>query len=244
AQVWTQVWDQVEAQVGAQVRAQVRAQVWDQVGVQVGTQVWAQVGAQVRDQVRDHVRDQIRFEKLQWFDFAHYGNVADFGWASFFDYFREIGVLNHANFEKFCDLLRSGIYDCIQFDGLCIVSTLPSHIKHENNNGLHSETNAAIGWSDGYELHYLHGIYFEAKLWKSIVDKTISPSDLLNLSNQEQKSAALRVYGYERSIEAARAKFIDKKFHPVNGKQRQYQVIEANLQDDDVPRSTRQSVLF
>jgi hypothetical protein len=205
-QVWAQVGDQVRDQVWAQVGDQVRAQVWDQVSDQVGDQVrdqvWAQVGDQVRDQVGDQVSDQVGYqvrdqvwdEKLEVISFSDYGNIWDYGWLSFFHYFKSIGIkVEHDGFDKFSSLIQCGIYDMIQLKGFCIVSELPTEIYRDENNRLHSIESSSIKWSDGYEQYYVHGRAISQKYFDSIKNKKYSLQDFFNERNEEVKSACIQL---------------------------------------------------
>ena len=155
--------DQVSAQVHAQVSDQVHAQVYDQVSDQVSAQVHDQVYAQVRDQVRDQVHAQVYaqvsaqvHDQVQYFCFSTYGNIWDFGWLSFYDFFARIGIKHKVKaFAAFRTLMQSGLYDMIQLDGACIVSEMPTEIHRDNRGRLHNVEGPAIKFGDGYEMYSL-----------------------------------------------------------------------------------------
>ena len=190
---------------------QVWAQVWDQVWAQVWDQVWAQVGAQVWDQVRAQVWDQVRAKHLHFFEFARYGNVFDFGWGSFYEFFQRIGQsLGKAErqFDAFKNLITSGIYDMIQFDGLCIVCEMPRAIHRDGARRLHSTGGPSIIWADGFELYHLWGVAFPKELHEKITSRAISAKDVLKIENMEQRMAALKSLGAESVIEALDSKLV------------------------------------
>ena len=112
-----------------------------QVRSQVGSQVWSQVESQV-----------IPFE-----NFASYGSVSDYGWISFMDFFKEIGVVNNKDYDKFRRILLSGVYDMIQLNGFCIVSNMPSKILTDSQGRLHNKTGPAIEFRDGYCQYFVEG---------------------------------------------------------------------------------------
>jgi hypothetical protein len=194
---------QVRAQVGTQVRdqvgAQVGTQVWAQVRAQVGTQVWAQVRAQVRAQVGAQVGTQVRDQKIQFEYFCDYGSIRDFGWVSFFDFFTQIGVINHEGFNEFKSLLQCGIYDTIQLQGFCIVSDLPKKISRNNRNRLHCEDGPAIQFKDGYSQYYWNGV--------SVPESWITHNDLINKEtilaegNAERRRCLREIVGASRYFE-------------------------------------------
>ena len=221
-QVWDQVRNQVSDQVLAQVSAQVSGLVQDQVRNQVSGQVWDQVTAQVAGQVWDRVQDQVLAQvsdqvsaqvqdqglsttkkPLVWGPFGVYVGISDYFWVAFYDFFARIGVKLSENFEPFKQLLISGIYDTIQLRSLCIACEKPQHIYRDVNKRVHSATQPAISWRDGYQLHFLHGVFFKEDLWQKIVGEAFSTKDLLSLTNMEQRMAALKTIGVSRFLKDA-----------------------------------------
>ena len=212
SQVRAQVWDQVWDRVGAQVRSQVRTQVGDQVRTQVGNQVWDQVRSQVGDQVWDQVGNQVRNQvwenKMEYFDWSNYGNVWDYGWCAFYDYFRQIGInFKDKDFNQFTALLDSGIYDMIQFDGLCIVCAKPEFISRDEQNRLHCENGETIRWADGFKLWFWHGVPIPGEL--IIYPNKITKKDIIKENNAEVRRCYQEILGSERFAEVLGVKEID-----------------------------------
>jgi hypothetical protein len=251
SQVWSQVWSQVGSQVGSQVVSQVRSQVWSQVwsqvGSQVGSQVVSQVGSQVVSQVRSQVgsqvwyqvesqvRSQVRLEKLKFNNFGYRG-LTDYGWLSFYDYFKNIKIVDNKDCDKYYELFNTNIYDEIFLKGFCLVCSLPNYLERDENGNMHSETRSAISWKDGYELYYLHGICFEKDEWEKIVKKEISLEEILKINNQEKKSAIIRIYGYDYFLKNLKYTVLDERtILNEKGKPMNEQVIEVDLKDDNVP---------
>ena len=156
-----------------------------QVGDQVGDQVWDQVGAQVGDQVWDQVWDQV----IETVAFCSYGSIYDYGWVSFFDFFTQIGVVNHKGFDEFKSLIQSGIYDTIQLNGFCIVSELPKMIKRNAQNRLHCEDGPAIVFPDGYAQYYWKGLAIPG-WW--ITNKEKITKEVIKKENNAEKRRCLR----------------------------------------------------
>jgi len=218
-QVWAQVGDQVRAQVRDQVRDQVGAQVWDQVGDQVWAQVEAQVGAQVMAQVGDQVwaqvGDQVRAQKIPYTPFAggwyYNGTVTDYSWVSFFDFFTQIGVIDHAGFNQFKNVLLSGIYDMIQLQGFCIVSSLPTKIIRNASGRLHNPTGPAIEFADGYKQYYINGRALPAWIWEYVEQGKITREMFLAEENSEIKGGIYEVMGQKRMMDMLGAEEIDQR---------------------------------
>ena len=249
AQVWAQVWAQVGDQVGAQVRDQVwdqvRDQVWDQVGdqvrdqveAQVWAQVWAQVGdqvgAQVRDQVWDQVRDQVWdqvgaqvwdqvwAQKLEYHYVSSYGNIWDYGWVSFYDFFTRIGVIDFDLFNKFVFFLKSGVYGMLTFEKVCIVSDMPTRITRNEKNQMHNESEFAIEWADGYGQYWYNGVAVTEKIIKT--PEKLTKKDWMKESNTEVRRIIQERMG-ERFIKAIGSKVIDRGTKA--------DLVEVQLKDD------------
>jgi hypothetical protein len=191
--------DSVEASVRASVWASVRASVgdsvWDSVRASVGDSVEASVRASVEASVRASVEDN-KFEQ-----FSSYGNIGDYGWISFYDFFTEIDIINNDKFNQFKKLLLSGIYDMIQLNGFCIVSNMPNKIKRNNQEKLHCENDSAISWRDGYELFFWNGVNVPKQLIKN--PETITKENIISLSNAEIRRCYMEKLGAKRYYEIA-----------------------------------------
>ena len=175
--------DQVGDQVGVQVGAQVRTQVW----VQVSDQVWEQV----REQVGTQVSAQVKQEKLEFQQFSSYGNIWDYGWLAFYEFFMELGIGKHEEFEQFKSLLLSNVYDMIQLEGVCIVSALPIIIHRNEANNMHFSEGPAIEFKDGYFQHYINGVFVTCELFDSLLNKQYKLENFIAEKNEEIKAACL-----------------------------------------------------
>jgi hypothetical protein len=172
-------------------------------------QVWDQVMGQVWNQVRDQVGDQ----KLEYFDFSSYGNVSDYGWTAFYDFFDRIGInLDNENFFKFAELLKTGVYDIIQLDGLCIVVQLPKAVRRNNSGFMHSDKFPAIEWSDGYKLYYLNGVHFPEALFKEVTNEEhpIPFEKILAIVDVDQRTQAMRFGDVRKFLEHTKSEQLDK----------------------------------
>ena len=220
SQVGSQVWSQVWSQVESQVESQVGSQVWSQVWSQVRSQVESQVGSQVESQVRSQVRSQVGSQGIAPERFASYGSIWDYGWVSFYDFFIQSGIITNNDFDKFKELLQSGIYDMIQLNGFCIVSELPNKITR-NGELLHNIGDYAIQFRDGYGQHYVNGRFVPENYFNLIVNGNYSIEDFTREENEEYKSACIALmqekYGDEYIVNFFREylsevdTYVDKK---------------------------------
>ncbi len=180
-------------QVGSQVGSQVRSQVWSQVGSQVWSQVGSQVWSQVGSQVGSQVESQVGSQDLKYYSFSYYGNIWDYGWISFYDFFQKINIFENENFNQFKSLLRSGVYDMIQLKGVCFVFGLPNIILRNNRNQLHNEKSHAIEFKDGYKCWFWKGISVPQKLIET--PELITKDDLKNNQNTEIRRCYIEKLG-------------------------------------------------
>ena len=209
-QVWDQVVDQVRDQLMDQVRDQVRHQidnqVWEQVGNQVRAQVWeqvrnqidnqvrAQVCEQVRHQIDNQVWDQIRAQVWEQVWRAGYGSH-DANWLGFFEFFKQ--ELNFEICDKLTPLMKLAEH-CgwwWPFKGAVILTEKPNSIHRDQENRLHSMTEAALSYPDGWRVYAIHGVRVPEKYILTPADK-INPEEVMKESNAEIRMAVIRKCGF------------------------------------------------
>jgi len=243
ANVWNNVWNNVSDNVSANVRANVRANVsdnvWDNVrdnvSDNVSDNVWdnvlANVSDNVRANVRDNVSDNVRANvwdnDFKYYETGYYGDISDYGWLSFYDYFYKNNIINipnniKENFKNYINLAKSGVFSMIQLDGLCIVSInncLKKYIEIRGEKRLHSEDSPALAWQDGYKIYALYGVIFDYKLWSKVTNGDITFREVMAIENIEQRYAALRLLNPDKIIQEANAVLVDtgKKQSGYNG---------------------------
>ena len=183
-------------------------------------QMPSQVESQVRSQVGSQVRSQVGSQGIAPERFASYGSIWDYGWVSFYDFFIQSGIITNNDFDKFKELLQSGIYDMIQLNGFCIVSELPNKITR-NGELLHNIGDYAIQFRDGYGQHYVNGRFVPENYFNLIVNGNYSIEDFTREENEEYKSACIALmqekYGDEYIVNFFREylsevdTYVDKK---------------------------------
>jgi hypothetical protein len=142
------------------------------------------------------------------------------GWLSFLDYFRRIGVIDEdKNFNMFWDMIRAGIWTSCYYEDRVLVCRLPTKVSKDEQGRLHCITGPAVQWRDGLDQYFLYGVDFgqnlhnhmsKPDLWKNVVSKNLSFKEILEISNIEQRYAALKLYGAEKLLQEAGAQRIDK----------------------------------
>lgn len=182
-----------------------------------------------------------------WLPFAWYGTCSDYGFIAFYEFFETLRdkdgkpLVYNETFVEMRSMLLGGVYDMVQLDEACIVSTIPDTAILDDRERMHSELGPALAWSDGYKVHLLEGVYFPYDLWHSITSKTITPSEIMALDNQEQKTVAMRCYGWDRMLKDTNAKVIDKQL--VYIKPEQYVSIDREYNENGKRGNRAQSKL-
>lgn len=136
----------------------------------------------------------------QFFSFAYYGNYSDLCWVAHFDFFTQIGVINHADFNRYRDFLieDGGIYDMLQFDTVCIVIEAPVEINRKDILP-HGESRPAIAFEDGYSLYFWNGVNVPEQL--IMRPETLTKKDLMNVTNAEQRRCYMEKLGAKTFFE-------------------------------------------
>lgn len=139
---------------------------------------------------------------MQFYSFSSYGNIYDYGWVAFYDYFESIGIdlwKAKENFHTFKDMILGGVYDMIQFENYCIVVELPESFSQNANKRLHNDKWPAIRFKDGYELYRINGMKIETKEeFDKIVNDKYTVAELLSIENNDTRAVAYEYFNKEK----------------------------------------------
>ena len=151
-------------------------------------------------------------QKLEWETLSDMGNIWDYGWNSFYEFFEKIwlNLWNASkNLNTFRLMLKWGVYDMIQLENVCIVSSLPTKILRDDKGRLHGVEEPAVQRWDGYYNTFIHGVSFSYEERHNFKDGKYSAKEILNRKNQDQKRAMMNVYGNKKLVEDAEAEVLD-----------------------------------
>lgn len=153
--------------------------------------------------------DNMREEFLKNFNYeslSDYGNIGDFGWIAFYDFFVEIGIVDYEPYLKLRDLMKTGVYDMIQLDSHCIVIENPVTL-HRLGDQMHSVSGNAIEWSDGYGLNFIKGRFVDHQVFEAALRMT--KEDYLKIQNDDERMVVHEILG-EKMMEFLDAELVDE----------------------------------
>ena len=196
-QVQVQVWNRVSNQIRDQVRSQVWNQVKTQVSDQVQNEMWTRVWEQVSDQVQrvsDQVQDQVRrqMDRQWWLLSGETWLLSGENMFSYWRTFEKLGIVKNENFRKYYEFLFAGGWSAFFYENIAYIILIPEKIIRNEQNRLHSDTEAAILWRDGTKMHFVEGVFFDESVFEKMKSKTLTVKEAKELINVEQRTIAMR----------------------------------------------------
>jgi len=230
ASVRASVGASVRASVGASVRASVGASVRDSVWASVGDSVWASVGDSVRDSVGASVRASVWASvgaSVSWTSLCH-----DSDWASWYDYYKTIKIVNNTKVNKYLGFLKSGAFYIMFFEKKAFVMSCPKRVEQDDRKRLHSTKGMAIEWQDGTGEYRLHGVKFEKKWWDKIVNDKMYPEEIFTIDNLEHRRIAYEFMDKSKMKKLKDFKILDEQ---IDEKGNQMKIISFNVKGVEEP---------
>jgi hypothetical protein len=181
--------EHIKSSVKSSVKGSVRATVWNSV--------WGIIENNFNDYLANFVKRSVWVSvKDKYFASCNYGDISDYNWTAFYDFFREIDCLEKNNdFERWLEYCEANIYYSIQYSTHCAVCPMPNYIKRDEQNRVHCQDGKAVEWSDGYGIYALNGIAFDCltqeDLYRKIIKKELTLPEILIIENEEQREIAL-----------------------------------------------------
>jgi len=228
-EVSNQFYDQIFVDVHDDINNQVDCQVFDLVSSQFDKQFNNQVYDHISTQIRSQVYNQIRKQKLKYFNIARCDVLWSAGWVSFYDYFTQLGVINHAGLNKYIAYARSGVFYSIFRKDFAVLCNRPVYIKRDENYRLHADGAPAILWRDGWAQYFLHGVRVPADYALTPAEK-LDPKLALTEKNADIQRELVRKIGPERVLMETHAKELDAWQDPNTGFK--YRLMEMVIGDN------------
>lgn len=120
-----------------------------------------------------------------------YVGWSNFGWVSFYDYFTNIDVINHEDFNEYKKLIESNVFECFEFEKAVFAVKPPMEIIYNENLLPHNIEGHSIQFIDGSKFYHVNGFAISKELFDSLYNKTYTVENFLSESNEEIKSAVI-----------------------------------------------------
>ena len=131
------------------------------------------------------------------------------GWQAFYEFFKdEVGVEGLEIIQPTLELSK----DCgwiFPYSDFCVLSEKPQVLKIKNGR-LHSDTGAALSYSDGFKIYALNGVIMPEWVLNQ-PKENLKAQDILKISNAEQRMQAMKHKGLGHFFAELKTKVIDKK---------------------------------
>ena len=182
----------------------------DSVGASVRASVGASVGASV-----------------SWTSLCH-----DSDWASWYDYYKTIKIVNNTKVNKYLGFLKSGAFYIMFFEKKAFVMSCPKRVEQDDRKRLHSTKGMAIEWQDGTGEYRLHGVKFEKKWWDKIVNDKMYPEEIFTIDNLEHRRIAYEFMDKSKMKKLKDFKILDEQ---IDEKGNQMKIISFNVKGVEEP---------
>ena len=232
---------------GSQLYSQLGSQLYSQLDSQLYSQLYSQLRSQLDSQFRTQLDSQLRTQKLEWFSMLG-GLSWRSSYYSVFDFVLKHDLLKlDKKLEEITNqqisFLKTGVWDLIVFDELCIICKTPI-TKRDDRNRLHSLTGKACEFRSGYGFYAIHGVVFDEKLWNKVKDRKLTPKQLFSMKNTDQRFVAMNHYGFENLIDKIDKSLINKSEYGNELYSTKFDNVELKLliyPDIDTPEKRRVS---
>jgi len=175
---------------------------WASVGDSVWASVKASVGASVRDSVWDSVGDSVN-------EYSSYIDLSNYGWASFYDFFEKINLLDNFNFKQYKKLIRSNVFNAYEYENYVFAIQPPVYIETNLAGRLHSTTQAAVQFRDGSEYYFINGRSIPA--WIVNDKSSITKEQFMKETDADIKGAIYESIGQQGMLDLLGAKVVDRR---------------------------------
>ena len=216
--------------------ASVSHEIWNKryknrdvsVRASVGDSVADSVGASVRDSVGDSGYEKTLIKEINkiakkykvkpsW-NYWLGGQFWVGGWwgpPSYVSFFTEVCGLDlgedmNERAEAYSKVCQSVNYIWPNRDFI-LVCDRPKHIHRDEKGRLHSLSEKAIEYKDGWGLFMINGVRFMEEEWCKFTSGNMEAIDIMNEKNQDKKRVMIMNYGNEKLIKELKAKELSRE---------------------------------
>lgn len=156
------------------------------------------VGASVKDSVKASVNE-----------YSSYIDLSNYGWASFYDFFEKINLLDNFNFKQYKKLIRSNVFNAYEYENYVFAIQPPVYIETNLAGRLHSTTQAAVQFRDGSEYYFINGRSIPA--WIVNDKSSITKEQFMKETDADIKGAIYESIGQQGMLDLLGAKVVDRR---------------------------------
>lgn len=124
------------------------------------------------------------------------------------------------------------VFMTIQLEGFCLISRNPIKLTRDDKWRMHNTEWYAIEFGDWYGQYYIHWVSFGEADFTRFRDGSLTPKDIINRWNQDQKRAMLMEVDYKQLLKDLWSKKIDSS---IDGNNSQMNLYQIDLWDDESP---------
>jgi len=162
------------------------------------SQLWDQLGDQLWDQLRGQLGENKSLSCMgTWFNGQH-----DSYWISLYTFGKKVGVeyKEHSLCGlKIWDSIARSCHWFYPFLKICLISDKPRKLNIDDHGRLHSYTEKAIEYSDGWGFYSVHGIVVPG--WIIENPKEITVKKIEEEQNVEVRRIMLDIFGWDKYLQ-------------------------------------------
>lgn len=161
--------------------------------------------------------DMVNKNKIKKYQ-QSYGGLLSAPWFIHYKFFQtpEMGKrVNHEEYNIYTSLMEQ-VANTTFFQLFAVVTKLPRRTYRDQEKRLHNNRGPAVKWNrelPGVEDRYfIHGVMFDKPLFTKIANRTITPEEILQIQNNDQKSMAISEIGYsfiDDMVKSGKARILD-----------------------------------
>jgi len=204
------IWSNIESNIRSNIESNIESNIWSNIR----SNIESNIESNIWSNIWSNIESNIESNKLEFFGFS--SNEATYlQWYIYPKYYFDNGLLLP---DKYSELLNSYIEMAIDAwavyysPNIAIVSRKPE-IKRNNEGRLHSLNSPAVLFKDGYEIHYINGIYFPKEMFEKLTKHEMSFEEILAIVDVDQRNQAMRFVGdkeREKFLKHVKAEVIDE----------------------------------
>jgi len=206
---WSELGNELGNELGGELRNELRGELrnelrnepWSELGSELGNELGNELRNELRNELWNELRNELwcstwEFFETNWVLFIH-------------EFYPQLKVFqkNKNKIEALKAIAEAG--NCYIWLSKTKMYVLPFPEVHLLDKKLHNDKGYALKFADK-ETYWLNGIKFDYDFWHRLICHVANAKEILNLSNIEQRMAALKYYGSDKLLKELKSEIIDK----------------------------------